>query len=85
MLQYHYSDTYATPATEAKASEYVVRGYPSMFFNGGNLVIGGSNSSYNQQRIAIERELAKTPSVAIVASLNLSGGITVTATLTNTS
>ncbi len=85
MLQYHYNDKYATPATEAKVAEYGVRSVPSIFFNGGNLVVGGSSASYNQQTTEIERELAKTPSVAIVATLNLSGAITVTATLTNTS
>ena len=85
VLQYHYNDTYATSATEAKSVEYGVRGFPTMFFNGGNLLIGGSNASYNKQTTVIEEELAKTPPVAIVATLNLSGGITVAATLTNTS
>jgi hypothetical protein len=56
-----------------------------MFFNGGSPLIGGSNASYNKQTTVIENELAKIPSVAIVATLNLSGGITVVATLTNTS
>ena len=85
MLQYHYNDKYATSATEAKVVEYGVRGFPTMFFNGGNPLIGGSNASYNKQTTVIENELAKTPPVAIVATLNLSGGITVAATLTNTS
>ncbi|PPD59211.1 hypothetical protein [Dehalogenimonas etheniformans] len=84
-MQYHSGDKYATPATESKATEYNVRGFPSMYFNGGNLVMGGTDSSYAQQRVVIERELAKPPAVAIVSTMKTGGGITVTATVTNIS
>jgi hypothetical protein len=83
-LQYHSGDKYATPATEAKVTEYGVRGFPSMYFNGGNLVAGGSNASYSQQTAVIDRELAKAPTVSIGGSLKLTGGITVAANVTNT-
>ena len=56
-----------------------------MYFNGKNLVSGGSNASYSQQTAVVDRELAKAPTVAIEASLKLTGGITVTVTVTNTS
>jgi hypothetical protein len=85
VLQYHSGDKYATAATEAKVVEYGVRGFPSMYFNGKNLVSGGSTGSYAQQTAVIDRELAKTPSVAIGASMSLSGGITVNITVSNTS
>ncbi len=85
MLQYHINDAYAISANAKKADEYGVLYFPSMFFNGGNLLLGGSESSYNKQTTAIERELAKTPPVAIAATISFSGGITVDATFTNTS
>jgi hypothetical protein len=85
VLQYHSDDTYATPATEAKANEYGIRGFPSMYFDGGNVVMGGSDSSYDQQTAVINRELAKTPPVAIVSTMVTSGSLKVSATITNTS
>ncbi|XUX00699.1 MAG: hypothetical protein TUN42_01585 [Dehalogenimonas sp.] len=84
-MQYHSGDKYATPATESRATEYNVRGFPSMYFNGGNLVMGGTDSSYTQQKAVIDRELAKPPSVAVASTMKTDGGITVTATVTNTS
>jgi hypothetical protein len=48
VLQYHSGDSYATKATEARVQEYKVKGFPSMFFNGGNVISGGSEQSYNQ-------------------------------------
>ena len=84
MLQYHSGDKYATAATEAKAAEYGVRGFPSMYFNGANLVVGGSNASYSQQKTVLDKELAKTPSAAIAATLKTTGGITISATISNT-
>lgn len=56
-----------------------------MYFNGGNVIMGGGNSSYDQQTVVINRELAKTPPVAIISSMNASGSIVVSATITNTS
>ncbi|APV43681.1 hypothetical protein Dform_00321 [Dehalogenimonas formicexedens] len=83
-MQYHSGDKYATPSTEAKAAEYNVRGFPSMYLNGGNLIIGGSDASYVQQKAVIDRELAKTPVVAIASTMKTSGSISVSTTVTNT-
>ncbi|KTB48111.1 hypothetical protein [Dehalogenimonas alkenigignens] len=86
MLQYHSGDKYATPATEAKAAEYGVRGFPSIYFDGGNPVIGAGSelSAYNAQTSKIAAALAKPPAVALSATVSFSGGITVTAAATNT-
>jgi len=48
-------------------------------------LVGGSDSSYDQQTTVINKELAKTPSVAIVASMNTSADMAISATVGNTS
>ena len=58
-----------------------------MAFNGGNLLVGAGSdlSAYNQQTTKINQELAKTPAVAIGASMSLSGGIDIKVQVSNTS
>jgi hypothetical protein len=87
VLQYHSGDKYATSATEARVSEYGVRGFPTIFFNGANPVIGAGSeaAAYASQTTVINKELAKVPAVAITATMSTSGGIKVSVNLTNVS
>ncbi len=68
VLQYHYRDSYSTTATEAKVKEYQIRGFPSVFFNGGNLVSGGSDKSYGMYLEVIKKELEKPSPTTIVVT-----------------
>ena len=87
VLQYHSGDTYATKATEARIADYGNRGFPTIFFDGANPIIGAGSetSAYAAQTAAITKELAKAPTAAITAGMTVSGGIKVTAIITNTS
>ena len=86
VLQYHAGDEYATPETEAKVQEYKVRGFPSIFFNGGNSVVGGGSSNYDQYSNVVNRELAKQSSVSIAGVMTSSGGtLSLDVTITNIS
>ena len=86
VLQYHSGDKYATPETEARVKEYKVRGFPTMFFNGGNSVVGGSSGSYGQYSAVVNKELTKQGSVSIVGVMTSRGGtISLDITVTNIS
>jgi hypothetical protein len=86
VLQYHSDDSYATKSTEARIAEYGNRGFPTIFFNGASPLIGAGSeaSAYAAQTAAINKELAKTPVAAITATMSVSGGIKVNATVGNT-
>jgi hypothetical protein len=85
VLQYHLSDEYSTSETEDMGQEYSVRYIPAMSFNGGDIFIPPTITSYSKQAPYIEEELAKTPPVAIAATVSMSGNITVDVTFANTS
>jgi hypothetical protein len=85
VLQYHSGDQYATTATEAKFNEYGAKGFPTIFFDGANALMGGSNASYDQQTPVINTELSKPAAVAVSSVMKVSGGITVEVDLTNLS
>ena len=86
VLQYHSGDKYATPETEAKVGEYKVKGFPTMFFNGGNSVVGGGSGNYGQYSAVVNRELTKQSSVSIVGVMtSRSGTISLDVTITNIS
>lgn len=86
VLQYHSGDKYATPETEAKVKEYNVKGFPTIFFNGGNSVVGGGSGNYAQYSTVVNSELTKQSSVSIVGAMTLSGGtLSLNVTVTNIS
>lgn len=86
VLQYHSGDKYATPETEAKVTEYKVKGFPTIFFNGGNSVVGGSSGNYAQYSAVVNSELTKQSSVNITGVTTLSGGtLSLDVTITNIS
>ena len=69
MLQYHSGDEYANTKTEARVEEYEVEGFPSMFFNGGNVVMGGWDGCYDAYSAVINEELIKPVSAAIAGTM----------------
>ncbi len=86
VLQYHSGDKYATPETEARVKEYKVQGFPTMFFNGGNSVVGGGTGSYGQYSAVVNKELTKQGSLTIGGVMTSSGGrISIDVTIANTS
>jgi hypothetical protein len=86
VLQYHSGDDYATSKTEAKVDEYKVEGFPSMFFNGGNLVKGGGEGSYNKYSTIVSQELKKTCPASMAGGMTFSGNaISLKAAATNIS
>jgi len=86
VLQYHSGDKYATSETEAKVKEYNVKGFPTIFFNGGNAVLGGGSGNYAQYSDVVNRELTKQSSVSITGVTTLSGSImSLDVTITNIS
>jgi hypothetical protein len=63
-----------------------VEGFPTIFFNGGNSVVGGSDSCYDQYRTVVNRELTGQSSVNITGVMTSSGGtISLDVTITNIS
>jgi hypothetical protein len=83
-LQYHSSDQYATSETEAKVKEYKVRGFPTMFFNGGNETVGGGEGNYNQYKTMVSSLLTRQSFIRIVGQMTASGGsISIKATVIN--
>ena len=84
VLQYHLGDTYSNSKTEDKAVEYGVVYPPTLLFNGGHLLIGSTEGSYVKQSTVIEQELAKVPSLAMVAASELSTSAAIDVTMTNT-
>jgi hypothetical protein len=83
VLQYHTGDKYATKATEARFQDYRVRGTPTMIFNGGNIISGGSNESYGQYSRAISSAAAKKSLVSISGTFSPAEGNSINAAVTN--
>ena len=67
IVEYHNGDPYATTQSNARISYYNVSGFPTAFFDGGNSVVGGSNtqSMFPQYSAKVNARMAVLSSFTI--------------------
>jgi len=92
LLEYHWGDTYANQDTIDLFQSYGVTGTPAIFFNRSTQVIGGDDVEvlYNKYKVSIAIARALKPALSLISisarsTVNNSGVLTTTVTLTNTS
>jgi hypothetical protein len=59
IIEYHYSDDFATGASVSRIDYYNISSYPTIVFDGTDRVIGGSIYIYNSYRLKTNSELEK--------------------------